>query len=65
MSCMNSEERNELVDLVAQAVIDRIEDRERINQLAESVLTRVLSLQADNVASPTPNSYETNKTKGV
>lgn len=45
MAFMSAEERDELVDLVAQAVIDRIEERDRINGLADLVVARVLSLQ--------------------
>ena len=43
---MNPNERNELVDLVAQAVIDKMEERERTNQLAELVVQRVIAMQA-------------------
>lgn len=47
MSCMDSEDRNSLVDLVAQAVIDKIEERDRINGLANLVVARVLELQRE------------------
>ena len=47
MSSMNREERDELVDMVAQAVIDKIEERDRINGLAEMVIQRVLALQTE------------------
>ena len=50
MAFMSAEERDELVDLVAQAVIDRIEERDRINGLADLVVARVLSLQQEEHA---------------
>lgn len=49
MSNMSMDERNELIDLVAQAVIDKIEERDRINGLA-MVVARVLALQAEEAA---------------
>ncbi len=39
------EERNAYVDMVAQAVVDKIEERDRINGLADLVFARVLALQ--------------------
>lgn len=42
---MNPEEQNQLVDLVAQAVIDRIEQRDQISHLADMVVKRVLEMQ--------------------
>lgn len=42
---MNNQERNELVDMVAQAVIDKIEERQRVNDLANMVVARVMQLQ--------------------
>ena len=45
MQSMDPTERQELVDLIAQAVIDKIDERERINRLADMVVARVLSLQ--------------------
>lgn len=50
MSCMDRAERSELVDLVAQAVIDKIEERDRINGLANMVVARVLALQEEEMA---------------
>ncbi len=44
---MNDTERNELVDMVAQAVIDKMEQREQTNALAELVVKRVLALQEE------------------
>ena len=47
MAFATSDERDELVDLVAQAVIDRIEERDRINNLADMVVARVFALQRE------------------
>ncbi len=44
---MTPEERNELVDMVAQAVIDRIEQRSEINSMADIVVARVIQLQKE------------------
>jgi hypothetical protein len=42
---MPLEDREEFVDMVAQAVIDRIEERDRIASLVELVTQRVIELQ--------------------
>lgn len=42
---MTPEEQNNLVDLVAQAVIDRIEQHQQVNQLADMVVARVIEMQ--------------------
>jgi hypothetical protein len=42
---MTPEEQNNLVDMVAQAVIDRIEQNQQVNQLADMVVARVLEMQ--------------------
>lgn len=47
MAFGNLEERDELVDLIAQAVIDRIEERDRINGLADMVVARFFALQRE------------------
>lgn len=47
---MTPNERNELVDMVAQAVIDKMQERERTNQLAELVVQRVIALQKEEAA---------------
>lgn len=44
---MTPEERNQLVDMVAQAVIDRIEQRSQINSMADAVVARVIQLQKE------------------
>ena len=50
MGLLDAAERDELVDLIAQAVIDRIEERERINHITDIVVQRVLALQAEEAA---------------
>lgn len=45
MTNMRIEDREEFVDLVAQAVIDRIEERDRILGLVDLVVNRVTELQ--------------------
>ena len=47
---MRIEDREEYVDLVAQAVIDRIEERDRITGLVDLVVRRVLDLQQQQAA---------------
>jgi hypothetical protein len=42
---MRMEDREEYVDMVAQAVIDRIEERDRLAGLVEMVARRVIELQ--------------------
>ncbi len=44
---MRIEDRDEFVDLVAHAVIDKIEERDRIEGLVGLVVARVLALQKD------------------
>ena len=44
---MRIEDRDEFVDIVAQAVIDKIEERNRIEGLVGLVVTRVLALQEE------------------
>ncbi len=44
---MTDTERNEMVDMVAQAVIDKMEQREQTNAIAELVVKRVLALQEE------------------
>ena len=41
------EDRDEYVDLVAQAVIDKIEERDRIEGMVNLVVARVLALQKE------------------
>ena len=42
---MTPEEQNNLIDMVAQAVIDRIEQNQQVNHLADMVVKRVLEMQ--------------------
>lgn len=42
---MRIEDRPEYVDMVAQAVIDKIEERDRIASLVERIAQRVIELQ--------------------
>lgn len=42
---MRMEDREEYVDMVAQAVIDRIEERDRLAGLVDLVVHRVMELQ--------------------
>lgn len=44
------EDRDDYVDLVAQAVIDRIEERDRLAGLVEMVVSRVVELQKQQAA---------------
>ena len=47
MSCFSGEERSELIDLIAQAVIDKMEERARVERLADLVVARVVALQEE------------------
>lgn len=42
---MAIEDRDDFVDVVAQAVIDRIEERSRVHILVEQVVARVIEIQ--------------------
>ena len=42
---MKIDEREDFVDVVAQAVIDKIEERDRVNGLVEMVVAKVLAMQ--------------------
>ena len=42
---MRIEDREDYVDMVAQAVIDRIEERDRVATLVDLVAKRVMELQ--------------------
>ena len=44
---MRIEDREEFIDQVAQAVIDKIEERDRIEGMVSLVVARVLSLQKE------------------
>ena len=45
MPYSDADERNHFVDLVAQTVIDKMEERSRLHELADLVVARVLALQ--------------------
>jgi hypothetical protein len=47
---MRMEDREEYVDMVAQAVIDRIEERDRLAVLVDLVVRRVMELQEQKQA---------------
>lgn len=47
---MNLEERFEFVDLVAQAVVDKMEERDRINGMVNMVVARVIEMQQAETA---------------
>lgn len=47
---MNPEERFEFVDLVAQAVVDKMEERDRINSMVNMVVSRVIEMQGAEAA---------------
>jgi hypothetical protein len=42
---MRIEDRDDYIDLVAQAVIDRIEERDRVSGLVNMVVQRVFEIQ--------------------
>lgn len=47
---MRIEDRDDFVDMVAQAVIDRIEERSRVSGLVEMVVQRVIEIQKQELA---------------
>jgi len=47
MPYSDADERNHFVDLVAQTVIDKMEERSRLHELADLVVARVLALQQE------------------
>ncbi len=47
---MNLEERYQFVDLVAQAVVDKMEERDRINGMVNMVVARVIEMQQAEAA---------------
>jgi len=47
MPYSDADERNNFVDLVAQTVIDKMEERSRLHELADLVVARVLALQQE------------------
>ena len=55
---MRIEDREEFVDLVAQAVIDRIEERDRIAGLVDLVVRRVYELQQQAALAAAPDDQQ-------
>ena len=47
---MAIEDRDDFVDVVAQAVIDRIEEKHRVSSLVEQVVARVIEIQKKEAA---------------
>ena len=47
---MRIEDRDDFVDLVAQAVIDKIEEHERVESLVSLVVARVLAMQREEAS---------------
>jgi len=47
---MSQAEKEELIDMIAQAVIDKLEERERVNRMSDLVVARVLALQSEEKA---------------
>lgn len=58
---MKIEDRDDFVDAVAQAVIDRIEERDRIAGMVEMVVRRVVELQKQEAALNTKNGDSSGK----
>lgn len=48
--CVGSQEKAEFIDMVAQAVIDRIEERDRVAMMVEQVVARVMQLQKEEAS---------------
>jgi hypothetical protein len=44
---MRIDNRDDFIDAVAQAVIDRIEERDRVSHLVDVVVQRVIQLQKE------------------
>jgi len=55
---MRMEDREEYVDMVAQAVIDRIEERDRLAVLVDLVVRRVMKHQYNNPAGRGPAPHD-------
>jgi hypothetical protein len=51
---MDTQERIDFADLVAQAVVDRIEQARNINMLVEMVLTRMAAIQREQDGASSP-----------
>lgn len=62
---MRIEDREEYVDMVAQAVIDRIEERDRLASLVDLVVRRVVELQEKQAALPPAPDDRTEETQNA
>jgi len=62
---MRMEDREEYVDMVAQAVIDRIEERDRLAVLVDTVARRVVELQEKQAALAAAPEDETKETQNA
>jgi len=62
---MRIEDREEYVDMVAQAVIDRIEERDRLAVLVDLVVRRVVELQEKQAALPPAPEDRTEETQNA
>lgn len=62
---MNLEERFEFVDLVAQAVVDKMEERDRINGMVNMVVARVIEMQGAEAALKAEEAAQTASQNGV
>ena len=61
MQAMSKNEKEELIDAIAQAVIDKLEERDRVNRLSDLVVARVLALQAEEKALYDPKDNKAKK----
>lgn len=59
---MRLDERDDFVDLVAQAVIDRLEERDRIEGMVSIVVSRVIALQKKDAETQQASSEATDDT---
>ena len=50
---MRIDNRDDYIDLVAQAVIDRIEEKDRVSSLVDAVVQRVMALQQEKADAKT------------
>lgn len=60
---MRIDNRDDYIDLVAQAVIDRIEEKERVTFLVDAVVNRVLQLQREKADVGTASATESGSRK--
>lgn len=58
---MSPQERDELVEQIAQAVIEKLDRRERLNRLADLVIAEILKLQEQHKAGDSARADEIEK----